>query len=92
MTSAPPSSLTPPPSGYAEWLAHDLRTAFPGMLGFSPRNLKYMPAFAQAWPDAEFVQQAAAQLSWFHLCALIDKPQSELALELGGVVGEDDAP
>lgn len=56
-----------------ERLAHDLRTAFPDMKGFSPRNLKYMRAFAQAWPDAEFVQQAAAQLPWFHLCTLIDK-------------------
>jgi len=54
-------------------LAHDLRTAFPDMKGFSPRNLKYMRAFAAAWPESEFVQQAAAQLPWFHLCTLIDK-------------------
>ena len=47
-----------------ERLAHDLRTAFPEMKGFSPHNLKCMPAFAGAWPDAEFVQQAAAQLPW----------------------------
>jgi hypothetical protein len=45
-----------------ERLAHDLRTAFPQMKGFSSRNLKYMRAFADAWPDSEFVQQAAAQL------------------------------
>ncbi len=56
-----------------ERLAHDLRTAFPQMKGFSPRNLKYMRAFAEAWPDSEFVQQAAAQLPRFHLCTLIDK-------------------
>jgi len=31
-----------------ERLAHDLRTAFPEMKGFSPRNLKYMRAFAEA--------------------------------------------
>lgn len=37
------------------------------------RNLKYMRAFAEAWPDGKFVQQAAAQLPWFHLCTLIDK-------------------
>lgn len=43
-------------------LAHDLRTAFPAMKGFSPRNLKYMRAFAQGWPDAEFVQAVLAQL------------------------------
>jgi len=47
-------------------LAHDLGVAFPEMKGFSPRNLKYMRAFAEAWPEAEFVQQAAAQLPWFH--------------------------
>lgn len=123
MTPAPSPSLTPPPSGYAEWLvdlktrihtaqqraalavnrelvglywqigrdilarqsnegwgakvierlAHDLRTAFPDMKGFSPRNLKYMRAFAQAWPDAEFVQGVLAQLPWYHQLALLDK-------------------
>ena len=54
-------------------LARDLTAAFPGMKGFSPRNLKYMRAFAQAWPDEAIVQQAAAQLPWFHLCILLDK-------------------
>jgi predicted nuclease of restriction endonuclease-like (RecB) superfamily len=56
-----------------ERLAHDLRTAFPDMKGFSPRNLKYMRAFAEAWPDAEFVQQAAAQLPWGHNLVLLDR-------------------
>lgn len=56
-----------------ERLTHDLRTAFPDMRGLSPRNLKYMRAFVQAWPDVEFVQQAAARLPWVHLCTLIDK-------------------
>jgi hypothetical protein len=41
-------------------LARDLRTAFPDMRGFSPRNLKYMRALAEAWPGKEFVQQAVA--------------------------------
>lgn len=54
-------------------LAQDLRVAFPGMKGFSPRNLKYMRAFAEAWPDTEFVQQAAAQLPWGHNLVLLDK-------------------
>ncbi|NML18685.1 PDDEXK nuclease domain-containing protein [Azohydromonas caseinilytica] len=118
-----PVSLTPPPGGYAEWLAelknrihaaqqraalavnrelvllywhigrdilqrqaregwgakvierlaHDLRTAFPDMKGFSPRNLKYMRAFAQAWPEPEFVQGVLAQLPWYHQLTLLDK-------------------
>ena len=54
-------------------LAHDLRTAFPDMKGFSPRNLKYMRAFAEAWPDADFVQEVLAQLPWYHQLALLDK-------------------
>jgi len=54
-------------------LARDLRLAFPDMKGFSPRNLKYMRAFAEAWPDIAFVQRAAAQMPWFHLCTILDK-------------------
>jgi len=42
------------------------REAFPEMKVFSPRNLKYMRAFAAAWPDLGIVQQAAAQIRWFH--------------------------
>ena len=57
-------------------LAHDLRTAFPDMQGLSPRNLKYMRAFAQAWPDANFVQAVLAQLPWYHQLALLDKLQT----------------
>jgi predicted nuclease of restriction endonuclease-like (RecB) superfamily len=56
-----------------ERLAHDLRTAFPEMKGFSPRNLKYMRAFAEAWPDESFVQEVLAQLPWYHQLALLDK-------------------
>jgi predicted nuclease of restriction endonuclease-like (RecB) superfamily len=54
-------------------LAKDLCAAFPDMHGFSPRNLKYMRAFADAWPDAEFVQAVLAQLPWYHQLALLDK-------------------
>lgn len=57
-------------------LAADLSTAFPAMKGFSPRNLKYMRAFAEAWPDAEFVQGVLAQLPWYHQLALLDKLDS----------------
>ena len=45
-------------------LAEDLQTAFPEMRGLSPRNLKYMRAFAGAWPDAQIVQRTVAQLPW----------------------------
>ncbi len=119
-----PVKLTPPPEGYADWLAdlktrihtaqqraalavnrelvllywqigqdilarqaaqgwgakvidrlsRDLRSAFPEMKGFSPGNLKYMRAFAEAWPEQEFVvQEVLAQLPWYHQLALLDK-------------------
>ena len=54
-------------------LAADLTRAFPLMKGFSPRNLKYMRAFAEAWPDEDFVQQAAARLPWFHNVAILER-------------------
>lgn len=54
-------------------LAQDLGRAFPGIKGFSSRNLKYMRAFAEAWPDEAIVQQLAAQIPWFHNCVLLDK-------------------
>ncbi|MBZ0272163.1 PDDEXK nuclease domain-containing protein [bacterium] len=54
-------------------LSSDLREAFPEMKGLSPRNLKYMRAFAVAWPDRAIVQQLAAQIPWFHNCILLDK-------------------
>jgi predicted nuclease of restriction endonuclease-like (RecB) superfamily len=127
-----PAGLTPPPEGYADWLAdlksrihtaqqratravnrelvllywqigqdilarqaeqgwgakvierlaQDLRAAFPDMKGFSRANLMYMRAFAEAWPDAEIVQQAVGQLPWGHNLVLLTRlkdPQQRLA-------------
>ncbi len=58
-------------------LAGDLKSAFPDMKGFSPRNLKYMRAFAEAWPEEEFVQAVLAQITWYHNVALIEKLQNQ---------------
>ncbi|MBO9563787.1 MAG: DUF1016 family protein [Niastella sp.] len=67
----------------------DLITEFPDMKGLSIRNIKYMRAFAGAWPEfvqhaaaqiyhAEnqsdiIVQHAAAQLPWVHHQVILDK-------------------
>ena len=56
-----------------ERLGADLRQAFPEMTGLSSRNLKYMRAFAEAYPNHEFVQQVAAQLPWGHAMVLLDQ-------------------
>lgn len=54
-------------------LSTDLRREFPEMQGLSPRNLKYMRAFAAAWPDRQIVQGVLAQTTWYHNIALLDK-------------------
>jgi predicted nuclease of restriction endonuclease-like (RecB) superfamily len=62
-------------------LAADLREAYPDMKGFSPRNLKYMRAFAAAWPSRPFVQRLAARIPWFHNCVLLDRVPDAKARE-----------
>lgn len=57
-------------------LSADLRQAFPDMQGLSPRNLKYMRAFAEAWPDREIVQRVVAQLPWRQNIALLERLSS----------------
>ena len=54
-------------------LSRDLRHEFPDMKGFSPRNLGYMRAVAEAWPDEGFVQQVVAQLPWGHVVRILDR-------------------
>ena len=54
-------------------LATDLKRAFPDMKGFSPRNLKYRRAFAEAWPEETIVQAVLAQITWYHNLAILEK-------------------
>lgn len=70
-------------------LSADLKNEFPDMKGFSVRNIKYMRAFAAAYPlfmqqpaaqsqsteiqSLIIVQQLAAQLTWSHHQVLLDK-------------------
>ncbi len=55
-------------------LAHDLEKAFPGLAGFSLRNLRYMRKFAETYPNAN-VAAAVATLPWGHNMVLLDKLQ-----------------
>ena len=51
------------------------------MKGFSVRNLKYMRAFAEAWPQEPFVQQVVAQTPWGHQVRLLDQVPDRRARE-----------
>lgn len=66
-------------------LSSDLKERFPEAKGFSPRNLKYMRAFAAAWPGRAIVQAPLAQLPWYHHITLIEKLDSS---DLNNVVAE----
>lgn len=59
-------------SSVIDRLGHDLRQEFPLMKGFSPRNLRYMRAFAEAWPDEQVVQQLVAKIPWGHNIRLME--------------------
>ena len=54
-------------------LAADLGAAYPDMRGLSPRNFKYMRAFASVWPDRAIVQEALAQIPWSHQITLLER-------------------
>lgn len=54
-------------------LAIDLAHNFPENKGFSVRNLKYMRAFAEAYPQFPIVQVPLAQITWYHHISLLAK-------------------
>jgi predicted nuclease of restriction endonuclease-like (RecB) superfamily len=56
-----------------EQLARDLKAAFPGMTGFSVRNLRNMRMFARSWPDKAIVLRFVAQLPWGTNLSLLNK-------------------
>jgi predicted nuclease of restriction endonuclease-like (RecB) superfamily len=56
-----------------ERLSADLRAAFPGVRGYSVSSLRYMRAFAVAWPEEEMLQSGFGVLPWGHITLLLDR-------------------
>ncbi len=58
-------------------LAADLRREFPDMTGLRRSNLKYMRAFAEAWPEEKegegIGQRVVGQFPWGHNISLLTK-------------------
>lgn len=54
-------------------IAKEIKSEFPELKGFSPRNLKYMRKFALEYKSLEFVQQVVAQIPWSHNVVLMDR-------------------
>jgi predicted nuclease of restriction endonuclease-like (RecB) superfamily len=62
-------------------LSIDLNREFPDMKGLSSRNLKYMRAFADAYPAQAFVQEVLAQITWYHNITLLEKVKDPVQRE-----------
>jgi predicted nuclease of restriction endonuclease-like (RecB) superfamily len=60
-------------SNFVENLARDIKLDFPKAKGYSIRNLRYMQKFAVMFEDFENLQVPLADLTWYHLQALMDK-------------------
>ena len=58
---------------FVENLSRDIRAEFPGITGFSVRNMKYMAKFASIYGDTGFMQRALHKLPWRHNILIMEK-------------------
>jgi predicted nuclease of restriction endonuclease-like (RecB) superfamily len=65
----------------AERLAEDLRRAFPGMAGFSRRNIFYMREFYTLYHGNRKVQPLVAIIAWTHNLVIIQRCKNPLGRE-----------
>jgi predicted nuclease of restriction endonuclease-like (RecB) superfamily len=54
-------------------LSTDLKTRFPTDRALSPRNLRQMRAFAEAWPHEAYARGPLSRLPWHHHIVLLHK-------------------
>lgn len=65
----------------AQQLSEDLRGEFPGVSGFSRRNLFYMREFYPIYHDDERVQPLVAQIGWTHKLIIFQRCKDPLQRE-----------
>jgi predicted nuclease of restriction endonuclease-like (RecB) superfamily len=65
----------------AERLAADLRREFPGVSGYSRRNIFYMLEFYQTYRDLPKVQPLVAQIGWTHNLIILQRCKDPLESE-----------
>ncbi len=64
-----------------ETLSKDLQNEFPGMQGFSSRNLWLMRSFYLEYKDNKKLQPLVAEISWTHNLILMEKCKDQLERE-----------
>ena len=65
----------------AEQLSHDLRAEFPGIAGFSRRNVFYMREFYLLYREDKKVQPLVAQIAWTHNLVILQRCKDPLERE-----------
>ncbi len=68
-------------SAIAEQLSNDLRAAFPGINGFSRRNIFYMREFYLLYCNDERVQPLVAQIGWSYNLVILQRCKDPLERE-----------
>lgn len=64
-------------SHFLDQLSQDMQKTFPGMQGFSKRNLEHMRRFAITYPELDFAKQPVSQLPWGHIVRLMQTLEDE---------------
>ncbi len=64
-----------------ERLAADLRDEFPGMQGFSARNIWYMRSFYATYCTRSKLQPLVAEIGWTHNLIILDRCKDDLQRE-----------
>ena len=63
-----------------EQLSADLKTEFPEIKGFSPRNLWFIKQFYEAYADSpEFLKQLVSEIPWGHNILIMQRIKDEAA-------------
>ena len=62
-------------------LSQDLQNEFPGVSGFSVRNLFYMRDFYRAYPDDSKMQPLVAEIGWTHNLVILERCKDDLERE-----------
>jgi len=64
-----------------EQLSKDLQTEFPGIRGFSARNIWNMKSFYEFYTENEKLQPLVAEIGWVQNCLILEKCKDKLKIE-----------
>ncbi|MCU0328166.1 MAG: PDDEXK nuclease domain-containing protein [Chitinophagales bacterium] len=64
-----------------EQLSKDLQTEFPGIRGFSARNIWNMKGFYEFYTENEKLQPLVAEIGWTQNCLILEKCKDKLKIE-----------